>query len=259
MFARVVLEAMVAALERQAWDLIISDHSMPQFSSHAALALVRERGLDVPFICVSGTISEEQAVAAMRAGANDYLAKGQLGRLLPAIERELREARGRQARRASEASHATMVAHAPIGIYRAAPDGRFLSVNAAVVRLLGYDTADEVLHVDPYADPGEGQRLANPDVYTDREYREAEATWVRKDGRGRRSYRQAGSRRESIGLSPFRQRLQVQPGPKCATNHPCRRGRHRSASDEEQLWATRQTARSCSGVWRGCDDVDRDS
>ena len=59
--------AMAAALERERWDLVIGDHSMPHFSGTAALALVRGRGLDVPFICVSGTISEEMAVAAMRA------------------------------------------------------------------------------------------------------------------------------------------------------------------------------------------------
>jgi len=68
---------------------------MPHFSGTAALAILRERGLDIPYICVSGTITEELAVAAMKAGANDYVTKGQLKRLLPAIERELREARGR--------------------------------------------------------------------------------------------------------------------------------------------------------------------
>src|SRR2546430_11550590 len=82
---------MAAALERERWDLVIGDHSMPHFSGTAALALVRGRGLDVPFICVSGTISEEMAVAAMRAGANDWVTKGQLKRLIPAIERELRD------------------------------------------------------------------------------------------------------------------------------------------------------------------------
>ncbi len=65
---------MRAALERQSWDLVIGDHSMPAFSSTAALALLRERALDVPFICVSGTINEEQAVATMKAGASDYFA-----------------------------------------------------------------------------------------------------------------------------------------------------------------------------------------
>ena len=179
--------AMAAALDRQGWDLVIGDHSMPHFSGLTALSLVRERGLDVPFICVSGTISEEMAVAAMKAGANDWVTKGQLKRLLPAIERELREARGRAALRASEASYAHLVERAPVGIYRSSPAGRFLSVNAALVRILGYDSAADVLRLDMardvYADPAERQRLLDRDTYTDREYDDVEATWKRKDGR----------------------------------------------------------------------------
>jgi len=66
-------EAMAAALDRQSWDLVIGDYSMPRFKGTAALALLRERGLDVPFIFVSGTISEEVAGEAMRAGARDYV------------------------------------------------------------------------------------------------------------------------------------------------------------------------------------------
>ncbi len=179
--------AMAAALERERWDLVIGDHSMPHFSGTAALALVRGRGLDVPFICVSGTISEEMAVAAMRAGANDWVTKGQLKRLIPAIERELREAKGRAALRASEAGYETLVEHAPVGIYRSNPQGRFLSVNAALVRILGYGSAAEVVRLDMardvYADAAERQRLLDRDSYTDREYDEVEATWKRQDSR----------------------------------------------------------------------------
>src|SRR5207237_6693310 len=91
-----------------------------------------------PYICVSGTITEELAVAAMKAGAHDYVTKGQLKRLLPAIERELREAKARATLRATEASYETLVEHAPVGIYRSCPEGRFLSVNAAVGRILGF-------------------------------------------------------------------------------------------------------------------------
>ncbi len=185
---------MTAALDRQQWDLVIGDYSMPRFSGTAALALVRARGLDIPFICVSGTITEEIAVSAMKAGANDYVTKGQLKRLVPAIERELREARGREARRQveaalreSETSHATLIAHAPVGIYRSTAEGRFLSVNAALVRMLGYDSADEVLKLDMardvYADPAERQRLLDRDTYSDREYDDVEAEWKRRDGR----------------------------------------------------------------------------
>jgi signal transduction histidine kinase len=85
-------EAMSAALESRPWDLVLSDFTMPRFSAPAALALVRERALDLPFIIVSGTIGEETAVTSLRAGAHDFLVKGALARLVPAIERERREA-----------------------------------------------------------------------------------------------------------------------------------------------------------------------
>jgi signal transduction histidine kinase len=85
-------EAMSAALEKQPWDIVLSDYTMPCFSGPAALSLVKERALDLPFIIVSGTIGEETAVTSLRAGAHDFLVKGALARLAPAIERERREA-----------------------------------------------------------------------------------------------------------------------------------------------------------------------
>ena len=84
-------EAMAAALARQPWDIVLSDYSLPRFSAPMALALVKERGLDLPFIIVSGTVNEEIAVKAIHAGAQDFMAKGKLARLIPAIERELRD------------------------------------------------------------------------------------------------------------------------------------------------------------------------
>src|SRR5664279_3803586 len=87
--------AMKAALQRQAWDIVISDYEMPNFGGFEALQLLKESGYDVPFILVSAVVSEETAVAAMKAGAHDYLMKRKLARLAPAIERELREAKTR--------------------------------------------------------------------------------------------------------------------------------------------------------------------
>jgi len=184
---------LTAALDRQPWDLVIGDYSMPQFSGLAGLNIIRQRGLDMPFIFVSGTIGEETAVAAMRAGANDYVMKGQWKRLLPAIARELRdveERRGRRhaeaALRESEASYAILVEHAPLGIYRSNTKGRFLSVNSALVRMLGYASASELLaldmNTDLYVDAAQRQALLDRDNYTSREYDEVEATWKRKDG-----------------------------------------------------------------------------
>src|ERR1041385_7556508 len=95
-------KTMAEALGSRSWELILADHSMPHFSAPEALALLKERGLDIPFIIVSGHIEEETAVAAMRAGAHDYVMKERLARLVPAVERELREAEVRHAQKRSE-------------------------------------------------------------------------------------------------------------------------------------------------------------
>src|SRR5436190_12494873 len=82
-----------AALEKKAWDVVISDYVMPGFGGLEALELCKQRGLDVPFIIVSGHIGEEVAVASLKAGANDYVMKDRLARLAPAIQRALQETR----------------------------------------------------------------------------------------------------------------------------------------------------------------------
>ena len=92
-------EAMSAALEDGSWDIVLSDFNMPHFSAPAALALVKERDLDLPFIIISGTVGEEAAVASLRAGARDFLAQGALTRLIPAVERERSEALARAERK----------------------------------------------------------------------------------------------------------------------------------------------------------------
>ena len=89
-------EAMAAALSSQTWDLIIADYTMPRFNGIAALELLKTTGMDIPFILISGTIGEELAVAAMKAGAHDYMMKGNIRRLVPSIERELRDAKVRR-------------------------------------------------------------------------------------------------------------------------------------------------------------------
>jgi signal transduction histidine kinase len=95
-------EAMVSALERQEWDLIIADYVMPHFGGLEALKLVQDRGLDLPFIVVSGNIGEDVAAEAMRSGAHDYLLKDNLTRLNAAIDRELCQAEMRRERRRVE-------------------------------------------------------------------------------------------------------------------------------------------------------------
>ena len=98
------VEALQKALLDEAWDLVISDYVLPGFSGLEALRLVRRSGLDLPFIIVSGKIGEDTAVNAMKEGANDYLIKGNISRLVPAIEREMQEAEVRRKRREAEAA-----------------------------------------------------------------------------------------------------------------------------------------------------------
>ena len=93
---------MNAALDRAEWDAVLSDYTMPHFSALDALAVLKNRQLDIPFIIVSGTIGEETAVNAMKAGAQDFLTKASLARLVPALEREVREAHIRRERRRAE-------------------------------------------------------------------------------------------------------------------------------------------------------------
>lgn len=136
---------MEAALDARDWELVISDHSMPTFSSSAALQLLQRKGLDLPFIIVSGNIGEEVAVAAMRAGAHDYIMKGNLARLGAAIERELREAEGRREKQRAEERYRSIFENAVEGIFRTSVEGRFLVANPALARMFGYESPEELL------------------------------------------------------------------------------------------------------------------
>jgi hypothetical protein len=141
---------MIAALDGGRWDLILSDYTMPSFSAPDAFAVLRSRDLDVPFIIVSGTVGEETAVLAMKLGVHDYLVKGKLTRLVPAVERELREAAGRRARRRAERE--LSVAEAKyFAIFEASPLAmwvydiktlKFVAVNEAAVQQYGYSRTE---------------------------------------------------------------------------------------------------------------------
>ena len=92
-------EPMRQALAEGTWDVVLSDYSMPRFSAPAALGVLQESGLDLPFIVISGTVGDELGVETMKAGAHDYLMKGNLARLGQAVQRELREAEIRREHR----------------------------------------------------------------------------------------------------------------------------------------------------------------
>ncbi|HEY9851412.1 MAG TPA: response regulator [Leptolyngbyaceae cyanobacterium] len=137
--------AMNAALEQQQWDVAIADYSLPQFNAMAALNLLKEKKLDLPFIIVSGTIGEEIAVAAMKAGAHDYIRKGKLARLIPAIERELREARRSRTRRKTEQAlrenqerFRSLIENALDIIKVVGTDGKIRYESPSIERVLGY-------------------------------------------------------------------------------------------------------------------------
>jgi len=141
--------AFTAALDEKDWDAIVCDWSMPQFGALAALSIVKGRGLEIPFIIVSGTIGEEVAVEAMRAGAHDYLLKGKLTRLAPAIERELRDREMREAHRksegalrASEARFSRLAQSGIIGIVTGDVSGEIVEANDAFLRMVGYTRDD---------------------------------------------------------------------------------------------------------------------
>lgn len=95
-------DAMKKALQKKEWDVVIADYVLPCFSGLDAITLLKKTGKDLPFIIVSGKIGEDTAVETMKSGAHDYIMKGNLARLIPAIEREIKEAKVRQKRREAE-------------------------------------------------------------------------------------------------------------------------------------------------------------
>jgi two-component system sensor histidine kinase/response regulator len=149
----VTAAAMQQGLAARDWDTIIADYHVPGFGALPALQELKHSGLDIPFIVLSGVISDEVAVATMRAGAHDYLRKDNLSRLVPAIEREMQEAATRRKNRQLEAAlreneqrlRATFN-YAAIGIVEINMQGRFITANDRVSQILGY-RRDEMLHM----------------------------------------------------------------------------------------------------------------
>jgi len=139
------------ALANGSWDIIISDYSLPSFSGLQALEIYNDQDNDLPFIVVSGTIGEETAVKALRSGAHDFVLKGKYARLLPAIERELREHRSRQGRREAEAQlkanelrFRSLIEKALDIITVIDRDGLVIYASPAVESVLGYSSEDVV-------------------------------------------------------------------------------------------------------------------
>src|SRR5687768_1814447 len=101
---------MEQTLSERTWDLILCDYTLPRFSAGDALRTLQQSGLDLPFIIISGTIEEENAVDMLKAGAHDFIVKGRMARLLPAIERELKDAQTRRLQREAEVQRQELMA-----------------------------------------------------------------------------------------------------------------------------------------------------
>jgi PAS domain S-box-containing protein len=140
------------ALDADQWELVLCDYSMPRMNGLSALQLVKAKRPELPFIQVSGTVGESVAVEVMKAGAQDYLLKDSLTRLVPAVQRELRDAETRRTARAAEAAKRTSEERFRVlvdgvrdyAIYMLDPEGRVVSWNSGAARITGY-RAEEVL------------------------------------------------------------------------------------------------------------------
>lgn len=126
-------------------DVILADYALPQFDALRALALLQERGWDIPFFIVSGTIGEDRAVSAMKEGATDYLLKDRLARLGPAVRQALEQQQLRAAQQQAEEKYRSIFENTIEGIFQTTPDGRFLTANSPFARMLGYASADALM------------------------------------------------------------------------------------------------------------------
>jgi PAS domain S-box-containing protein len=136
--------AMRRALMSEPWDIVLSDYTLPSFSAPAALEVLRSTAIDVPFIIISGTIGEEAAVASLKAGAHDFMVKGRLARLIPAVDRELREAAARRKQvdaelqlYLSESKYRRIVETSQEGIWEVDPQLRTTYANRKLIEMLG--------------------------------------------------------------------------------------------------------------------------
>jgi PAS domain S-box-containing protein len=164
-------EAFRAALFGGSWDLVISDYSLPGLNALMAIQIFKEAGPDIPFLVVSGAVGEETAVEVLKSGAHDVLIKNNLARLVPAVERELREAAERRARRkaeqglaASEIKFRRIVETAHEGIWMLDKDGRTTYMNRRMADMLGIEP-DETADADLRSFLGEPKVVEVIDSY----------------------------------------------------------------------------------------------
>ena len=190
-------EALSAALSRENWDILFCDFTMPHFSGQTALEIVRTRDRVLPFNFVSGTLGEHVAVKAIKAGANDYVMKTDLVRLVPAMERELREAAERRHAEEQRARESTdlaakeralsnlALAKLPVLLYVYDEGGKLLQWNNNLELISGY-CAEEIAGLSPLDFfPEETKQVVNEAIQCVLINGEAtlEANLLTKDGR----------------------------------------------------------------------------
>lgn len=186
-------EEFLERLRDRTYDVVLSDYRLPGWTGMDALEQIKQLGLDIPMILVTGDLGDDLVVECIRAGLTDYVLKEHLGRLPMAIRRaqEQRRLRGAEAQavealRESEARYRGLVHNATYGILWAlVPDGGLLYVNPALVHMLGYDSAEELIQIKfaktLYCDPSEWEK-SNAE-FAEKERVDATFEWRRKDAR----------------------------------------------------------------------------
>lgn len=220
--------AMQAALANRPWDVVLSDYSMPRFSAPAALTLLQQSGIDLPFIIVSGTIGEAAAVAAMKSGAHDFLVKGQMARLIPAVEREMREARVRRERTEAEEAlrqrenyFRALIENVSDIITTMDASGRITYTSPAITRILGYEPAEyegriafDFIHPEdrPEADAMFAQLLQETDINSVVQFRarHKDGSWCWLEAIGRALLANASGQEVVIVLRDISTRKQIE-------------------------------------------------
>ncbi|MGE5505038.1 MAG: putative bifunctional diguanylate cyclase/phosphodiesterase [Actinomycetota bacterium] len=176
------------ALAEHPWDVVLSDFNMPLFSAAGALATLQGSGRDLPFIILSGVVKSEDAVALLKSGAHDFLNKDSLARLVPAIERELREAGERAQRRLAEERVRILslaIEQSPVSVVITDRDGSIQYVNPRFEATTGYPAGEAVGRALDFTRHHEvGDELVRALWHTVREGQEwrGEVCNLRKDG-----------------------------------------------------------------------------
>ena len=189
----VTLEEFRERLRSASYDVILSDYRMPGVTGMDIFELVKNEGLDIPFILVTGALGDEKAVECLKEGVADYVIKDRLARLPVAVRRALEDQRLRLERshaeenlRRSEASYRSLIQSAPCGILRlSATDGRLLEVNTALCEMLGYTSPSELIRSSAAGgialDPERLKHLVEGPAHN-RQLIKCTIEWTRKDG-----------------------------------------------------------------------------